>query len=107
MRLDGRGAGRHPALPATKRAPRTAAFAPADVAAADRPLLDRLKEWRRDKARERGVPAYVIFGDRTLAELAREKPTSLPQLEGIFGIGERKREDLGPDLVEAIRGWMD
>jgi ATP-dependent DNA helicase RecQ len=50
---------------------------------------------RRKLAAQRSVPPYLIFGDRTLQELAAAKPTRVEQLRGIRGIGEVKLRDLG------------
>jgi ATP-dependent DNA helicase RecQ len=68
----------------------------------DAALFERLRNLRRRLARERGVPPYLIFGDRTLQELAALRPTSLDDLRGIRGIGETKRADLGPLFVAEI-----
>jgi ATP-dependent DNA helicase RecQ len=71
----------------------------------DRDLFEHLREVRREIATERGVPAYVIFGDRTLRELARHRPTTPEELAGIHGVGEKKLADPGPQFLEAIRGF--
>ena len=69
----------------------------------DRTLFDRLREMRLDIARSRGVPPYVIFHDSTLRELARIRPRSLGELEGVYGMGARKIESLGAIVLETIR----
>jgi ATP-dependent DNA helicase RecQ len=69
----------------------------------DRALFDRLREMRLDIARSRGVPPYVIFHDSTLRELARIRPRSLRELEGVYGMGARKIESLGAVVLETIR----
>ena len=58
--------------------------------ACDEILFERLRTLRKQLADERGVPAYVVFGDTTLRELARAYPTRLSELGGITGIGEKK-----------------
>jgi ATP-dependent DNA helicase RecQ len=68
----------------------------------DATLFDRLRNLRRRLARERGVPPYLIFGDRTLQELAALRPTTLDELRGIRGIGQAKLADLGPLFVAEI-----
>jgi ATP-dependent DNA helicase RecQ len=73
----------------------------------DRDLFERLRILRRDLAAERGVPAYVIFGDATLRELARCQPTTLAELAGVRGVGQKKLVDLGPAFLAAIRAWAD
>ncbi len=69
----------------------------------DRDLFESLRDLRRELATERGVPAYVIFGDATLRELARLKPTSLDDFARVRGIGEKKLADLGGGFVAHIR----
>lgn len=68
-------------------------------------LFKALKDWRKSKANELDVPAFVIFGDKTLRELARKNPTSVDQLENIYGIGEAKIEKFGKELVEILDGY--
>ena len=68
----------------------------------DRGLFERLRELRLEIARARGVPPYVIFHDTTLRELARVRPTTAEALRGVYGIGARKADDLGPTVLEAI-----
>ncbi len=70
----------------------------------DRGLFDRLRAMRLHIARARGVPPYVIFHDTTLRELARLKPRTLAELHGIYGMGARKAESLGAQVLETIHG---
>ena len=56
----------------------------------DSALLAALKDWRRREARERAVPAYVIFNDRTLTEIAEIRPSTVPQLLSVSGVGPAK-----------------
>ena len=65
-------------------------------------LFDRLRAWRAATARERNVPAYVIFHDATLREIALARPVSLAELAGISGIGDRKLEAYGADILAEI-----
>jgi ATP-dependent DNA helicase RecQ len=67
-------------------------------------LFERLRAWRIEAARRHGVPAYVIFHDATLREIARSRPGSLEALRGISGIGARKLEAYGEDIVGLVRG---
>ena len=69
----------------------------------DRDLFERLRAVRRDIARERGVPPYVIFHDATLREMARLQPRSLGALLEVKGVGARKADDLGENFLVAIR----
>ncbi len=70
----------------------------------DEALFERLREWRRATAAERGLPPYVIFHDATLREIARQRPDSTDALAGIGGVGARKLEAYGAALVELVRG---
>ncbi|CAG2160910.1 DNA helicase RecQ [Cupriavidus numazuensis] len=63
---------------------------------------EALRRWRTEAAREHGVPAYVIFHDATLAELARTAPGSLSDMEGIPGIGASKLERYGQAIVDTL-----
>jgi len=74
--------------------------------ACDEILFARLRELRKKLADERGVPAYVIFGDKTLRELARLYPASEGEMEGVFGIGEKKREQFGAIFAAAIAEFL-
>ena len=66
-------------------------------------LWERLRAWRAGIAKEHGVPAYVVFHDATLAELARARPQSEAELGQISGVGQRKLERYGADLLELLR----
>ena len=68
----------------------------------DRELFERLRLVRRELAGLRQVPAYVIFSDATLRDLARQRPTTIDALSGIYGIGKQKQTDLGPRVIEEI-----
>jgi ATP-dependent DNA helicase RecQ len=70
----------------------------------DRDLFERLREVRLALARGRGVPPYVIFHDTTLREMARLRPRSAEALRDIYGVGQRKAEDVGPAFLEVICG---
>jgi ATP-dependent DNA helicase RecQ len=69
---------------------------------ADRDLFEALRTWRGGVARENGVPAYIVFGDATLRALAEHRPGSLEDLDGITGIGAKKREAYGEAVLEVI-----
>ena len=68
----------------------------------DDALFEQLRALRRDLARERGVPPYLIFNDRTLAAMARRRPASSIELLEVKGVGEKKAADLGPAFLEII-----
>ena len=73
----------------------------------DRGLFEHLRALRRRLAAERNVPAYVIFGDATLRELARLRPASLEAMADVRGVGSKKLADLGPVFLEAIGSYAD
>ena len=63
----------------------------------------QLKAWRLDTAKEQNVPAYVVFSDNTLIAIAEMLPADDAALIAIPGIGARKLEQYGPDVLELIR----
>ena len=67
------------------------------------PLFERLRAWRAEISKARGVPAYVIFHDETLRAIATRRPTSLEALRGISGEGEKKLEHYGKDVLEHVQ----
>ncbi len=69
----------------------------------DPELFNVLRGVRLRLARERGVPPYVIFHDRTLQEMADRRPRTLDDLHGIYGVGVRKAADFGDAFLDAIR----
>lgn len=73
---------------------------------ADMPLFDVLREWRKTRAAEEGVPAFVVFSDRTLAALASAKPTNLDELFTVFGVGAAKRDRFGRGVLEVIEEFQ-
>jgi ATP-dependent DNA helicase RecQ len=68
----------------------------------ERARWERLRAWRTDTAKSDGVPAYVIFHDATLAEIARSAPDTIDDLRHIPGIGARKLERFGDELLEVV-----
>ncbi len=72
------------------------------LSTADGALLERLKAWRLSESRAQALPAYVILHDRTLAEIAAQRPRHLEQLAGISGIGAKKLERYGPALIGIV-----
>jgi ATP-dependent DNA helicase RecQ len=73
----------------------------------DEILFAHLRNLRKKLADERGVPAYVVFGDATLRELAHHYPTRIDQLDGITGIGEKKRAEFGETFTRAIATFLE
>lgn len=70
-----------------------------------RECLDALKAWRAEVAREHNLPAFVIFHDATLRAIAAEKPRSMADLDGISGIGQKKREAYGAEVLRVVSAF--
>ncbi len=68
-----------------------------------RPRFEALRSWRKARAMEQGVPPYVIFHDRTLAEIAVAAPGSRQALAAISGIGQAKLDRYGDDVLSVVR----
>jgi len=84
---------------------RSGAAAPAiAVKADDRSLFDALRDWRRGEAARQAVPPYVIFHDRTLADIADARPRSLAALAKVGGVGQAKLDHYGEAVLEIVRG---
>jgi ATP-dependent DNA helicase RecQ len=66
-------------------------------------LVAALREWRSQVARKRGVPAYVVLHDATIDGIAIARPTTLDQLRGVAGIGDKKLEHYGGELIAMVR----
>jgi ATP-dependent DNA helicase RecQ len=71
----------------------------------DRPLFERLREWRHQEAQRRNLPAYMLFSDASLRDLARVRPGTSATLLKVRGIGERKQADLGPAVLALIQEY--
>ncbi len=80
----------------------SAAAAVAELPADALPRFEALRAWRAATAKEQGVPAYVIFHDATLREIAAQAPDSLGKLRGISGVGENKLAKYGDGVLEAL-----
>lgn len=78
--------------------------AKAMVAEEDAPLLSALKAKRRALAEAQRAPAYVIFPDRTLIEMAEKRPRTLDDMSHISGVGAKKLERYGKTFLEVITG---
>ncbi len=68
----------------------------------DRDLFEELRVLRLEIARRRRVPPYVIFHDTTLREIARVKPKTVEELRHVYGVGDRKAQDLGELILKAV-----
>jgi ATP-dependent DNA helicase UvrD/PcrA len=69
---------------------------------ADGPLAEQLRAWRRKRAEADGVPAYVVFNDRTLAALTERRPRSRGELLAVEGIGPSKLDRYGEELLALL-----
>jgi ATP-dependent DNA helicase RecQ len=69
---------------------------------ADPAIFERLRAWRAEVARRQGVPAYIIFHDRTLTELAAQRPPDLAAMEALPGIGRSKLDRYGQAILEVL-----
>ena len=76
--------------------------APAELPAAAAALFEQLRGWRAAAAREQGVPAYVIFHDTTLRQIAAEAPASQAELATVSGVGEAKLAKYGPQILDLV-----
>ena len=90
------------ATPRGRRAPRARPSRGESLGANAGPLFDRLKEWRRRRAADDGVPAYVIFHDRTLAEIAERKPRDRTGLGSVSGIGPAKLDRYADEVLAIV-----
>ncbi|PCH46963.1 MAG: DNA helicase RecQ [Hyphomicrobiales bacterium] len=81
-------------------------MAPAmDLSERDQGLFGALKNKRLELAQERNVPAYVIFPDRTLQEIARRRPSSMEEFAEIKGVGKSKLQTLGEIFIDVVHGY--
>ena len=87
-----------PPPPRSGRAASDASNTTAEVSYND-PLYQRLRAWRRDRARTDGVPAYTLFTDRTARELAAHRPADEDALRSVWGMGEARVRAFGQDLL--------
>ena len=87
---------------ATTGTRRSRRVAPSSLPPADMALMDRLRAWRLNLARSQSVPPYVIFHDKTLAEIARVRPRDLNALGDIGGVGTKKLERYGDELLALL-----
>jgi ATP-dependent DNA helicase RecQ len=89
---------RAPKAPRARKAAGTVTDLPAEAAA----VFERLRAWRSERAKEQGVPAYVIFNDATLREIATTVPSSLAELGKVSGIGETKLARYGQQVLDVL-----
>ncbi len=78
---------------------------PLDEAALRR--FDALKAWRAEVAKAHNLPAYVVFHDATLAQMARDNPRALAALSEVSGVGEKKLQAYGDEILRVLRATSD
>ncbi|MGC1862732.1 MAG: HRDC domain-containing protein, partial [Methylocystis sp.] len=88
--------------PVKPREPRVSQRGAPALDAAEDGLLAALKRKRRDLARAENVPAFMIFADRTLIDMAEKRPSTLEDLRRVHGVGERKIARYGEAFLEAL-----
>jgi ATP-dependent DNA helicase RecQ len=67
-------------------------------------LFEKLRSWRASTAKEKSVPAYVVFHDSTLRQIAEDRPVDLDGLAGISGIGQAKLASYGGEVLRILAG---
>jgi ATP-dependent DNA helicase RecQ len=77
------------------------------LAGAEVELREFLREWRRTTAKEQNTPAYVVLHDTSLDEICRRQPSSIAELLTITGIGERKADLYGKEILAALKHYRD
>ena len=85
--------------------PRLGAPASAASAPDGDPLFERLRAWRLERAREEAVPAYVVFSDKTLREMAAVKPADERELAAVNGVGPAKIERYGTEVLDLVAAF--
>ncbi|WP_050479245.1 DNA helicase RecQ [Herbaspirillum rhizosphaerae] len=85
-----------------KRTSSKSNYVETDLSTEEQAIFDKLRWWRVETARKHNVPAYVIFHDATMREIAKAKPASLDDLRGVTGVGEKKLETYGTEIIALI-----
>ncbi|MGH4008992.1 MAG: RecQ family ATP-dependent DNA helicase, partial [Pseudonocardiaceae bacterium] len=89
---------------AASRAAKSRRAAPVELPEAAVGVFEQLRAWRAAAAKEQGVPAYVIFHDATLRQIATEAPSTLAELSTISGVGETKLAKYGQQILDTLAG---
>lgn len=77
-------------------------FAEVVLSDAEQIIFDRLRWWRIETARKNNIPAYIIFHDTTMRDIAKAQPKSIHDLRGVAGVGEKKLETYGTEILALI-----
>lgn len=73
----------------------------------DEYLFNEFKNWRKAKSIEKDVPAFMIFGDKTLREIVKKKPTRVDELTTIYGVGESKLSEYGSEIINLLSTYAE
>jgi ATP-dependent DNA helicase RecQ len=92
--------------PSRKRSPLQPAAAAVAAGSEDEELREYLREWRRGMAKEKNTPAYIVLHDSSLDEICRRRPKFYAELLEIPGIGERKAELYGNEILDALKKFV-
>ncbi len=82
-----------------KKGAKPKGYVESDLSAQEQAVFDKLRWWRVETARKHNVPAYVIFHDATMREIAKARPGSLDDLRHVSGVGEKKLETYGAEII--------
>ncbi|MFM2402144.1 MAG: ATP-dependent helicase RecQ [Pseudomonadota bacterium] len=91
----------------TSRGSRTPRAAPVELDRDGQQRFTALKAWRAEVAKAHNLPAYIVFNDATLAEMARAAPDSLTALAGISGVGSKKLDAYGDEILRVLQALQD
>jgi ATP-dependent DNA helicase RecQ len=87
---------------ASRAAGSASAEAATELSAADAAVFEQLRSWRAAAAKEQGVPAYVIFHDATLRQIAAQSPSTLTELSTVNGVGDAKLAKYGQQILDLM-----
>jgi ATP-dependent DNA helicase RecQ len=81
-------------------------FSETNLSESEQAIFERLRWWRVETAKAHNTAAFIIFHDTTLREIAKAKPRSLDDLRGVTGVGAKKLESYGEELVKLIAEFL-
>ena len=64
--------------------------------------MDKIRSWRREYAKGKDIPAFMVFGDKTLKELISKSPSTEEELKSVYGLGQRKIQEFGEELLQEL-----
>ncbi len=104
LRQDVVSRARRPSKVDARGAAASRSAAASELSATDRDLFERLRAWRAETAKAAAVPAYVVFPDATLVSIASRRPASTDELSAISGVGAKKLEAYGDEVLLVVAG---